>query len=596
MPRLNHYLVIKILIDNIMKTGKIAAIIVAVIAVGAIIMAVNNNAGFSDGGINVAGTACEELAAARAAVDQELAERQTKAGENLATANEAASDAFWDQNRSLEQTHADCISEALIADPCKESFERASRLAQEILAEVDAGNGFDEAKFQEREQAKKDYDKCLEDPDNQVDGYNTLRAQCDATLATGQQANQDTRQAAETAAQAAYDAAVAEAENAQQQKYGILNAIEEKCNEPAEEVNIGVGGLGAGGTDGTVISTGRACSGVFTGNDSDLEKRLRDLEHQLQKARAAGMREGLYGSDHLQEAVDNVRQELKESERTCESDADCGDTTPVCCSSTSVGRVFCDAGVCANEITECEDPEVCSGEPAQCVNPSTGSGQNDGVYISRIIPEVGSCSNNLQVLNLQQASLESQRYEITGNIPSWVNIDNPNGNLPATVNVGYSCGTVQGFGPGTYEASGNIQVYDANSNLINTIPFDISVTVEPVVDEIASNISIGTVGGGGGIEFVYDHTNPVCPLAAGALALDGPEGATWTITSAMPVWLQSAIGNSGLIPATVNLQFPCQLDSYKNQSLSTNVEVTIVTAGGETKSATIPVNAEITGF
>ncbi|PIT89276.1 MAG: hypothetical protein COU27_01215 [Candidatus Levybacteria bacterium CG10_big_fil_rev_8_21_14_0_10_36_7] len=39
---------------------------------------------------------------------------------------------------------------------------------------------------------------------------------------------------------------------------------------------------------------------------------------------------------------------------------------------------------------------------------------------------------------------------------------------------------MQGFGPGTYTANGQITVYDTANNLINTIPIHISITVQPV--------------------------------------------------------------------------------------------------------------------
>jgi hypothetical protein len=126
------------------------------------------------------------------------------------------------------------------------------------------------------------------------------------------------------------------------------------------------------------------------------------------------------------------------------------------------------------------DPEICAGKPAACVAPGTGVKQQDGVYITRTIPEVGACSQNLQSLNLEQSSPDSARYAIVGNIPNWLHIDTPGGPLPGKANVTYSCNTVQGFGPGTYTANGSITVYNAANELINTIPFNVSITVTPV--------------------------------------------------------------------------------------------------------------------
>jgi hypothetical protein len=114
------------------------------------------------------------------------------------------------------------------------------------------------------------------------------------------------------------------------------------------------------------------------------------------------------------------------------------------------------------------------------VAPGTGVTQQEGIYITRTIPEVGTCSQNLQVLNLKQATPDSVRYAIVGNIPNWLHIDKPSGSLPATVSVTYSCNTVQGFGPGTYTANGSVTVHNAAGELINTIPFNVSIAVTAV--------------------------------------------------------------------------------------------------------------------
>lgn len=590
--------------------GKIAVIggIIAIGIIAAVTSGIFNNDNTFDEGIDISGTACEEIGAARAAVDAELQERKDQAAQDLADTLETNSDNFWEENRRLETVHNDCITAALIADPCKDLFERGHQLAQAILDGVNNGQPFDEAKFQEREQVKKEYDECVASADKD-EFFDAAKLACDSALATGQQANDETREDADEGAQNAHDVAVAAYEAAALQKHGTLNAIEEKCNEPGGNTNINIGGITTGGT-GTPISTGSACSGVFPGNDEDLEDRLRLLENQLQKARAAGLTGGLYGSDHLQVAVDEVRQELRESERSCETDADCGDPTPVCCSGTEVGRLFCDGGTCANERTQCDDGEICAGSPAECVDPGTGVGQQDGIYISRTIPEVGSCSQNLQTLNLQEASPDSVRYEITGNIPSWVNIDNPGGSLPASVNVTYSCNTVQGFGPGTYTADGSITVFNANGDLINTIPFNISITVEEVeVEEEEEEDAISTGGDGtmadpeeaitagpGQIEFVYNHASPICPLPAGTVNLGGPAGSTWKLKSSLPIWLSIPNGTSGSVPGSVALQFPCALNKYEDQEQTTTLQFEVTTLGGTTETVSVQVNGAFTNF
>ena len=464
--------------------GKIAAGVAGVAAIGLIAAGLSGvfNNQFTDGGIDVRNTACPDIAAARIAVNNEFENRRIAAQEQLAADREAASDAFWTENRRLENAHHACISAAVSADPCKPAFEEIGRLYEAIMADFEAGKGFNEDLFNQREQAKKEYDDCVQRARND-EFYKADKAKCDADLTSGQQANQATRQAAEAAAQAKYDVAIATAENAKAQKQAILDAIKEKCNEPGGNTNLTVGGITTGGTGTEIKASSSACTGVFSGNDPELRRILDDLERQLQKARAAGLSDGLYGTNHLQQAVDDARQNLRDSERSCQTDADCGDPTPVCCSGTQVGRAFCDNGVCANETTDCEAPEICAGKPAQCVAPGTGVQQQEGVYISRTIPEVGACSQNLQNLNLQQATPESARFEIVGNIPGWVHANPPGGALPANVNVTYDCNTVQGFGPGTYTANGSILVRNTANELINTIPFNISITVEPVAQD-----------------------------------------------------------------------------------------------------------------
>ena len=522
-------------------SGIVAAVIVAVVASGVF------NSGFQDGGIDVNNTACEDIGSARQAVNAELQQRNEAAQTTLAADMETASDNFWAENRQLENSYHACMSAALTADPCKAPFEKISNLYEQIMAQFEAGNGFNEDLFNQREQAKKDYNDCVQRRNND-EFYEADTAKCEEDLATGRSANQQTRQVAETAAQTNHDAAIARNADAARKKHEILDAIEAKCNEPGGNTSLSVGGLTAGGSGADVRPNSSACNGVFTGNDPEAEAELRNLENQLQKARAAGLHGGLYGIDHLQGAINEARQKLRESERTCETDADCGDVKPVCCSNDTIGRVYCDDGVCAHEITECEDPEICGGNPAMCINPATGAQQSDGVYISRSIPEVGSCSQKLQILDLQPSSEDSVRYEIVGNIPSWVNINKPSGTLPASVDVSYSCNTVQGFGPGNYIATGSILVKNAAGELINTIPLTISITVEPVaIEEEIEVIRYGSyyiplnqVHSGSGSEcdgVEHWHANgPTVTATDGTVLSDpNPAGCGFGKTSEVPV-------------------------------------------------------------
>src|SRR3989344_4433316 len=154
------------------------------------------NPGFTDGGVDVRNTACEDIPSARLAVATELGERKESAQTSLDAAREKASDDYWAQNQILEKEYHACISRALTADPCKEPFEEIGRLYEEIMADFAADKGFNEAKFNEREAAKERYNKCVEEA-RKPEFYKDKEGRCDATLAAGRGANQQNRQAAE---------------------------------------------------------------------------------------------------------------------------------------------------------------------------------------------------------------------------------------------------------------------------------------------------------------------------------------------------------------------------------------------------------------
>ena len=460
-----------------LSTMKIGLGIAGIALVGAgLFVAGVFNGGSRDAGIDVRNTACPDIAATRLAVATELGQRKQAADERLASAKDEISNNYWTKNQELEKEYYACSSRALASDPCKELSDKITSLYHEIMADFEADKGFNEAKFNEREEVKKEYNRCVEET-HKPEFYKEKEAQCVAALDAGRKANLAERQAAEARAQANHDAEVAEAEAAHNEKQRILNEIEKKCTEPGQTSRVRIGPLTTEASGAAVKPTSTACTGIFPGNNPEIQRQLSRLESQLAQAKAGGQTSGLSGSDHLQEAVDRLREELRQSPRTCRADADCGDAVPVCCSGTEVGRAYCNAGVCASEKTQCVSPEICAGKPAMCVAPTTGGTQKDGVYITRTIPEVGSCSQNLQVLKLEQSTPESARYSINGNIPGWLKIDKPGGTLPGSVNVTYACNTVQKFGPGTYTVNGTISVYNSANELINTIPFTVAITV-----------------------------------------------------------------------------------------------------------------------
>jgi len=592
------------------NAGKIAVGIGGIIVVGAVAASLSGvfNNGGDDGGIDISNTSCDGIGEARAAVQAELEERQTNVENQYAEDREKASDDYWAERRRLEDAKNACITDALLADPCKDLFEESSRLAQEILDNIDSG--FDEAKAQRREDVKKEYDDCLENPPHEKT-YEGKREKCEADFTAGEAAAQTAREQAEAAAVTKRDQAITNAQNAHQTKMATLAEIERRCNVPPPTTNVNAGGVTTGGT-GTIIQSGNpACTGRFSGYDPETQAEIFRLTQLYNQAMAGGKYEGLGGANSLSAKINELRTEMLAGPRKCTNDAFCGDPEPVCCSETEVGQVKCADGVCVAEKTPCEEDEICTGEPAECVAPSTGV-QSAAVEIRRTISIGQVCSNNLQNLNLQPASEESDRFEITGNIPSWLGFSHVGGKLPQDVLVTAQCATLQGQGPGTYTASGHITIYNANNELINTIPLNVVITVVGTVVE-EDDGGTGVTGGGGTVtdppeeeeepvtvvpqqvSFTYDHANPVCPLSAGTITINGPEGSTWSIASNLPIWLQSASGSSGTVPATISLQFPCALERYENQTQSTNLQFSIQTPSGA-QSASVQVNGNFTNF
>lgn len=456
-----------------------SAVLVALVLAGGAFMSGAISFPFVDTGIDVRNTACEDISAARLSVATELGARIEAADAVLRETKNEISDSYWAKNQELEREYYACSSRALTSDPCKDASDRITALYEEIMADFNAGNGFNEAKFNEREEAKKEYNECVANT-QKPEFYADQEAECVRVLNSGKEANLRDREAKEASAQSVRDASVKKAESAHDEKQAILDAIEAKCTEPGTTSTVLIGPLTTEGSGAAVKPASASCTGVFQGNDSELERELVRLETRLAQAKAAGKTDGLFGTDHLQEAVDRVREELRNTPRSCKVDSDCGDPAPVCCSGTEVGQAFCNAGVCSAKKTTCVSPEICAGKPAMCVAPLTGQAQSDGIYITRSIPEVGACSKNLEVLNFEQATSDSVRYSIVGNIPSWLSIVKQSGTLPSQVTVTYSCNTVQGFGPGTYEAKGSVTVLNGAYELINTIPFSVVITVTPV--------------------------------------------------------------------------------------------------------------------
>jgi len=345
---------------------KLILAVVGVLVLGGLGVVIANKGGNADtdfsGGVSTA-VACEDIAATRGAVNTELAERKSAAGEALAEALEGASDAYWETRRALENTKTACESEALLADPCKDLFEQASALADEILENIDSG--FDEAKFQERERIKKEYDECVQNPP-QEDTYPGKLEQCRAAFDAGNTAALDARRAAEAAAQERHDTTVEAAESAHRAKMAALDVLEKECEDTKYERKYGaLPGTGIPVTDYQGGSS--ACTGVFPGSDPELERTINRLRSQYNQAKAAGKMEGFGGALSIDAKIKELEADMAAGGAKCNTDADCGGPVPVCCNISEIGRAFCSNGTCANETIACGAEEVCGGSPAQCL-------------------------------------------------------------------------------------------------------------------------------------------------------------------------------------------------------------------------------------
>ena len=342
------------------------------IGIGAFLLNLNGDQAGGDGegvdigpGIDISNISWEDVESARAAVAQELIDRKSDAADAHAAAYEAASDSYWEKRRGFDADRQACETEAQLADPCKDLFEKASSLAQDILAGVRNGESFDEAKFDEREEVKEEYDNCVENPPHESTTAGMLE-QCEANFNLSNQIALDQRGEEEFAADAVQADTVEAAELQALEKDRILDAIDQECKDTELERRYGsLPGTGIPVTD--YVGGSPACTGIFPGRDADLQRQIANLRSQKNKAEAAGKREGFLGSIHLQESINELEAEMAAGDAKCTTDADCGGPDPVCCNVSEIGRAFCSGGVCTNEKTACLPEEVCGGSPAQCI-------------------------------------------------------------------------------------------------------------------------------------------------------------------------------------------------------------------------------------
>lgn len=369
-----------------LSTAQLGGVVAAALFVIAGVGLVANNLGAVPGSVpalsppvevDVSGVECEGIEAARAAIAGELEAKNSYAQALLNQANEQASDDYWEKMRAHDQTLNECMSNANLADPCKKAFEEQSLVMERAIADPAAERIAEwDAKIKEVKDA---YQNCLKTPPEEATYEGQSKACQDAYDAAEVTALAE-RAIDEKAARDLYDQAVADAQADHDADSSALDALQEECNKKPAAVAPSSNFI-AGGSYADSVSP--ACTGTgFIGNDPEIEelrKLLPGIRGNVNKFKAAGLRINLA---EWQQRLADVQAQIRVLEagpRSCQTDADCGNPDPVCCSSSEVGRVKCEKGVvagifggsgtCTNETSFCEDPEVCAGKPAQCVAP-----------------------------------------------------------------------------------------------------------------------------------------------------------------------------------------------------------------------------------
>lgn len=140
-----------------------------------------------------------------------------------------------------------------------------------------------------------------------------------------------------------------------------------------------------------------------------------------------------------------------------------------------------------------------------------------------------------------------------------------------------------------------INLNDSQGEFVVDSFFDVFVELDLSGESTLGPISINQ----NAFDFVYDHSNPSCPLNIGTLVLDAPADTFWIITydeSGTP-WLSFPGGTSGQGPAEIPMQFPCLLNEYKNQTQSTNFNIDVKDGNDKIlESKSVEVNGEFKNF
>lgn len=179
--------------------------------------------------------------------------------------------------------------------------------------------------------------------------YEGKKAKCDETFSTKVAEARSARKTAETTAISARDTAITNAETDYNSKHATLAAIEKECNTPPTTTNITVGEITTGST-GTVIQSGNpACTDHFSGYDPEIQAEIDSIQQLYNQAQAGGKTDGLGGTSVLGAKLTELRLEMVTGDRKCQTDGDCGDLEPVCCSDSEVDQVMCSDGVCVSK-------------------------------------------------------------------------------------------------------------------------------------------------------------------------------------------------------------------------------------------------------